>query len=84
MNVKQHYDQHLGNFYSWMTGNFEVAVAQQMEVFRNFQLIPATTGKCLDLGAGHGIQSVALARLGFQVKAIDFNRQLLEELKENA
>ena len=33
---------------------------------------------------GHGIQSVALARLGYKVKAIDFNKQLLTELMERS
>ena len=34
----------------------------------------------VDLNAGHRLQSLALARLGFQVKAIDFNQQLLDSL----
>jgi 2-polyprenyl-3-methyl-5-hydroxy-6-metoxy-1,4-benzoquinol methylase len=37
----------------------------------------------IDLGAGYGIQSIALANLGFRVRAVDFNRQLLEELSVN-
>jgi len=37
----------------------------------------------IDLGAGNGIQSIALKNLGFQVTAVDFNKQLLEELKSN-
>jgi len=37
----------------------------------------------LDLGAGHGIQSISLAKLGYTVKAIDFNKPLLSELEHN-
>jgi SAM-dependent methyltransferase len=38
----------------------------------------------IDLGAGHGLQSVPLAKLGFNVTAVDFNIQLLAELEINA
>jgi len=37
----------------------------------------------IDLGCAHGIQSIALASSGFQVTAVDNNRQLLEELRVN-
>ena len=38
----------------------------------------------VDLGCGSGFQSIALARLGFKVLAIDFSRRLLDELSERA
>jgi SAM-dependent methyltransferase len=38
----------------------------------------------VDLGCGSGFQSVALARLGFRVLAIDFSQRLLAELRERA
>src|SRR5207245_1865143 len=38
----------------------------------------------VDLGCGSGFQSVALARLGFQVLAIDFSQRLLAELSDRA
>ena len=36
------------------------------------------------MGAGHGVQSVSLAKIGFNVTAVDFNDELLEELEINA
>ena len=36
----------------------------------------------MDLGAGPGFQSIPLAQLGFKVKAIDLNRQLLLEIDD--
>lgn len=83
MTAKEHYDKHLGNFYSWMTGDFET----QREAFQHFlienKILPGSTKIAIDLGAGHGLQSFSLAKLGFIVKAVDFNSQLLSELKEN-
>lgn len=81
MTVKEHYDNHLGNFYSWFTGDFE----KNMESFKAFcidnEIKPIHSEFAIDLGAGNGIQSIALAELGFKVKALDFNSQLLTELK---
>lgn len=81
MTVKDHYDKHLGNFYSWYTGDFET----NMDSFKSFcienGIKPIGSKQAIDLGAGNGIQTMALAGLGFNVKAIDFNHQLLNELK---
>jgi SAM-dependent methyltransferase len=81
MSVKEHYDNHLGNFYSWSTGDF----AHNKEAFRTFcinnNLLPSSSKMAIDLGAGNGVQTIALAELGFQVKAIDFNEQLISELR---
>lgn len=84
MDVKEHYATHLGNFYSWMIGDFTVKHNEQQRFFIDQKILPFNTGVAIDLGAGHGIQSVSLARLGFHVKAIDFNKQLLAELKINS
>lgn len=84
MTVKEHYDNHLGHFYSWMMGDFQT----KSNEFRNFlnenQIKPSSNKIAIDLGAGHGLQSIPLAETGFQVLAVDFNQQLLDELKENA
>lgn len=84
MDVKDHYENHLSNFYSWMAGDF----VQNSDAFQEFlmanNILPKGSKVAIDLGAGHGIQSVALGRLGFEVWALDFNEKLLKELKINA
>lgn len=82
MTVKDHYDRYLGNFYSWTVGDFTEKQQMQEEFFLKNGITPKISGVAFDLGCGHGINSIALANLGFSVRAIDFNHQLLEELKE--
>lgn len=84
MTVKEHYDRHLGNFYSWMVGEFTEKQSAQQKFFSDHGIMPNLSGIAFDLGCGHGLQSVPLANLGFSVQAIDFNHQLLEELKDRA
>jgi ubiquinone/menaquinone biosynthesis C-methylase UbiE len=84
MGVKEHYDKHLGNFYAWMSGHYRQGVKDFTGFLEEHRLKPAGTGIAVDLGAGHGIQSVALAKKGFTVEAIDFNDQLLKLLRKRA
>ncbi len=79
--AREHYDKLLGSVYGWMVGDFDAKQHAQQQFFEQHQFRPSTTGVAIDLGAGHGLQSVSLARLGFTVKAIDFNDQLLAELQ---
>ena len=53
------------------------------DFLENNRVYPSETNVAIDLGAGHGIQSIALKKIGFDVTAIDFNDQLLDELKSN-
>lgn len=85
MTVKEHYENHLGNFYAWMIGDFQEKVREHEAFFQANKITTAAASTlAIDLGAGHGVQSVALAQAGFRVKAIDFNTQLLAALRTNA
>ncbi|TGL59310.1 class I SAM-dependent methyltransferase [Leptospira ognonensis] len=83
MDVEEHYKKHLGDFYTWMLGDW----ASKKDEFRLFlkehSILPGGSQVAVDLGAGNGIQTIALEELGYQVLAIDFNPQLLEELRTN-
>jgi len=83
MNAKDHYQNHLANFYSWMIGNFAEKQLEQEHLFKVNDIKPQSNKISIDLGAGNGLQSVGLARLGFNVFAVDFNGQLLDELNSN-
>jgi 2-polyprenyl-3-methyl-5-hydroxy-6-metoxy-1,4-benzoquinol methylase len=82
--VKEHYDNHLGHFYSWMTGDFNTKCIEFKSFLSENLIKPSGNKVALDLGAGHGLQSIPLAEIGFQVFAIDFNQKLLDELNLNA
>ncbi len=84
MTVKEHYDNHLGHFYSWMTGDFHTKTNEFKRFLTDNFIRPTSNKTAIDLGAGHGLQSIPLAEVGFKVLAIDFNQLLLDELKVNA
>jgi 2-polyprenyl-3-methyl-5-hydroxy-6-metoxy-1,4-benzoquinol methylase len=84
MTVKQHYDNHLGEFYEWMTGDAEDLQQEWQTYFMQHTPAVRQESVAVDLGAGHGLQTVALANLGYSVKAIDFNKQLLTSLNRRA
>jgi SAM-dependent methyltransferase len=83
MDVKEHYDKHLGHFYSWMTGDLSTKVDEFLDFLVSHNIKAQPGDVAVDLGAGNGIQTVALAKRGFAVVAIDFNKQLLHELAVN-
>jgi len=82
MTTKQHYENHLSHFYSWMFGDFDSMVKKQFDFFSKESILPISSTVALDLGAGSGFQTIALKQLGFDVHAVDFSKVLLDELKE--
>jgi SAM-dependent methyltransferase len=82
--VADHYANLLAPIYAWMVGDFEAACASNAAFFDELALQPSTTGVAVDLGCGHGVQAVPLARRGFSVVAIDSSALLLEELRRRA
>jgi SAM-dependent methyltransferase len=82
-NAIDHYEQLLAEHYNWMFGASTVfKAAEQREILTRFSL--AGGELAVDLGAGSGFQSMALADLGFKrVMAIDTSARLLEELQSH-
>jgi 2-polyprenyl-3-methyl-5-hydroxy-6-metoxy-1,4-benzoquinol methylase len=80
MTAKEHYDNHLAHFYSWMLGDFGEKQEVQLDFFNRNNIKPGISNVAIDLGAGNGLQSISLAKLGFTVVAVDFNKHLLDEL----
>ena len=81
--TKAHYKNHLAPVYSWISGDFREKSNEQYLLLSQNSTSPQSTGIALDLGSGHGIHSMALAKCGFSVIAVDFNAELLTELKQN-
>ena len=80
MSAKEHYDALLGNFYSWMLGDFDQQVISQRNFLNSVGCYDGEGKIAIDLGAGSGIQSIALAKNHFKVIAVDFCDNLLREL----
>jgi len=78
----RHYDELLAEHYSWMVGTpFEQKAAEQKALLEELGLAPGRHGTAIDLGAGPGYQSAALADLGYgRIVAIDTSKTLLDEL----
>jgi SAM-dependent methyltransferase len=83
--VREHYDEVLSEHYSRMFGGFEAKLAEQQGLLERLGIVAGPGGgMAVDLGCGSGFQSIALARLGFRVFAIDVSQRLLAELTERA
>lgn len=79
--VEQHYATHLAPVYTWMVGGVDGAFNLGHADIQDF--LPA--GRlAVDLGAGFGMHAIPLARLGWQVVAIDSSQMLLAQLAESA
>jgi SAM-dependent methyltransferase len=82
--VEEHYDRLLADIYSWMYGGWDAALARYTEFFVGRGIAPRRSGRVVDLGAGCGFQAIPLARLKWEVTAIDRDRKLLAELDAHA
>jgi SAM-dependent methyltransferase len=85
--VADHYQRLLADCYSWMHGDFDARAERERVFLEQHGLRAPAAGAvdvALDLGAGSGHQSVALARLGWRVRAIDSSARLLDELRRRA
>lgn len=84
VSVREHYENHLARYYAWISGGYEINIAENRKFFKERNIQPINTGQAFDLGAGCGFQSIPLAELGFRVVAMDLSPRLLGQLKENA
>ena len=83
-NATEHYEQLLAEHYSWMIGaSTAFKAAEQREILTRLGGV-AGGELAVDLGAGLGYQSMALADLGFKrVLALDTSARLLQELQSH-
>jgi 2-polyprenyl-3-methyl-5-hydroxy-6-metoxy-1,4-benzoquinol methylase len=82
--VEEHYELFLAPYYSWLSGGRALKLEENRRFFLDHHVRPMASKVAVDLGAGSGFQSIPLARAGFDVIAVDLNRNLLEELRQNA
>lgn len=77
----EHYERLLAEHYTWMSGGLDNAVARNRTTLLGLGVQARGGGaRAIDLGAGSGAQSLALAQLGFEVWAVDSSEPLLAEL----
>ena len=80
MEAKNHYENHLSNYYSWIYGGHEENIKKNKQFFESNNISPFDSKVAIDLGAGSGFQSIPLSQLGFKVTAVDFSKKLLNEI----
>ncbi len=79
--IQKHYDSLLAYHYSWIYGGFDIKLAENEEFFSSNEIHPCLSKTAIDLGCGSGFQTLALAKSGFKIYAVDISEKLLDELK---
>jgi SAM-dependent methyltransferase len=82
--VLEHYEALLAPHYSWMQGDFEARAAAQLTFLREHGVEEGGGRAAFDLGAGAGCHAIALAGLGYRVKAVDLSPTLVAEMRTRA
>ncbi|MFG2989159.1 class I SAM-dependent methyltransferase [Streptomyces sp. NPDC048257] len=88
--VSDHYEDLLADQYTWMLGGDIASLAEaQAGLLKSLGVLPGGEEEAdrhaIDLGCGPGVQSLALAGLGFgPVTAVDTSGKLLDELTRYA
>lgn len=80
--VQEHYQNLLAEHYTWMLGDFAARCDEAQQFLEAHDL--RGPGLAVDLGAGSGLHSLALARPGYRVVALDTSAPLLAELQGHA
>ena len=78
--VRAHYEDLLSLHYSRLFGDFAAKVAEQRALLERLGVAAGEGALAVDLGCGSGFQSLALAQMGFRVRAVDLSPRLLTEL----
>lgn len=78
--TRDQYDLLLGPAWLWICGGMEPNIRKNARFFRDHGVAPSSGGTAVDLGAGCGFSSLALAGMGYRVVAVDFSRPMLETL----
>ncbi len=80
MSVTDHYASLLARVYAWMSGDTSARVEAFRHTLASFDLANGAGRTAVDLGCGHGIQSLALAACGYAVTSVDTSEPLLADL----
>jgi SAM-dependent methyltransferase len=84
--VGSHYEDLLADAYSWMLGDFGARVEAQRAwlggiVSNGGERSGEVRPRAIDLGAGAGADAIALAKLGYDVVAVDSSPKLVAETR---
>jgi 2-polyprenyl-3-methyl-5-hydroxy-6-metoxy-1,4-benzoquinol methylase len=79
--VANHYESLLAPIYVWTVGGLDHALSVGAADLAEFVGAP---GYAVDIGAGFGMHTIPLARVGFRVLAIDTSAYLLEQLRQHS